>query len=91
MPGAAAPHAVRRLCKEGVELAWQRNMRCYTALYLHVSASLASWQGEPVRSARLWGAAEAMYKGINTVFSPLERNVFGPYIASMQVPKYKTR
>jgi hypothetical protein len=71
----------RELCNEGVELAWQRNMRRNTAVHLHVSASLASRQGEPVRSARLWGAAEALYENISTVFSPLEhRRLFGPYI-----------
>ena len=70
------------LCKEGVKLAWQRNMRRHTAVHLHVLASLASLQGEPIRSARLWGAAEAIYEGINTVFSPLERRLFGSYIAT---------
>jgi predicted ATPase/DNA-binding XRE family transcriptional regulator len=73
----------RELCKEGVELAWQRNMRRNTAVHLHVSASLASSQGEPLRSARLWGAAEALYENISTVFSPLERRrLFGPYITA---------
>lgn len=70
------------LCKEGVELSWQRNMRRHTAVHLHVSASMASWQEQPIRSARLWGAAEALYEGINTVFSPLERHLFGPYTAA---------
>jgi predicted ATPase len=73
----------RELCKEGVELAWQRNMRRNTAVHLHVSASLASSRGESVRSARLWGAAEALYENISTVFSPLERRrLFGPYITA---------
>jgi predicted ATPase/DNA-binding XRE family transcriptional regulator len=72
----------RALCEEGIELSWQRNMRRHTAVHLHVSASLASSQGQPIRSARLWGAAEAMYESINTVFSPLERHLFGPYIAA---------
>ena len=57
-------------------------MRRHTAVHLHVSASLASSQGQPIRSARLWGAAEALYEGIGTVFSPLERHLFGPYIAA---------
>ncbi len=43
---------------------------------------LASSQGQPIRSARLWGAAEAIYESINTIFSPLERHLFGPYIAT---------
>ena len=73
----------RELCKDGLELAWQRNMRRNTAVHLHVSASLASSQGEPVRSARLWGAAEALYENISTVFSFLERRrLFGPFITA---------
>src|SRR5919107_5317525 len=72
----------REVCGEGIELSWQRNMRRHTAVHLHVSASLASSQGQPIRSARLWGAAEALYEGIGTVFSPLERHLFGPYIAA---------
>jgi non-specific serine/threonine protein kinase len=73
----------RELCREGVELAWQRNMKRNTAVHLHVAASLASREGEPVRSARLWGAAEALYESISTVFSPLERRrLFGPYITA---------
>jgi predicted ATPase/DNA-binding XRE family transcriptional regulator len=72
----------RELCEEGIELSWQRNMRRHTAVHLHVSASLAGSQGQPVRSARLWGAAEALYESINTVFSPLECHLFRPYIAT---------
>jgi predicted ATPase/DNA-binding XRE family transcriptional regulator len=70
------------LCEEGVQLSWQRNMKRHTAVHLHVSASLASSQGQPIRSARLWGAAEVLYERISTVFSPLERHIFGPYIAA---------
>jgi hypothetical protein len=72
------------LCEEGIELAWRRNMRRHTAVHLHVSASLASSLGQPIRSARLWGAAEALYEGISTVFSPLERQLFDPYIAAVR-------
>ena len=70
------------LCEEGIEMSWQRSMRRHTAIHLHVSASLASSQGQFIRSARLWGAAAALYEGISTVFSPLERHLFGPYIAA---------
>jgi tetratricopeptide (TPR) repeat protein len=72
----------RELYKEGLELAWRRSMRRFTALHLHVSATLASSRGASIRSARLWGAAEALYESISTVFSPVERRVFGPYIAA---------
>ena len=70
------------LCEEGIDMSWQRSMRRHTAIHLHVSASLASSQGQFIRSARLWGAAAALYEGISTVFSPLERHLFGPYIAA---------
>jgi predicted ATPase len=80
--GLGDHHCARELCEEGVQLSWRRNMRRHTAVHLHVLASLASSQGQPIRSARLWGAAEAIYESINTVFSPLERRLFGPYIAT---------
>lgn len=70
------------LCEEGIDMSWQRSMRRHTAIHLHVSASLVSSQGQFIRSARLWGAAAALYGGISTVFSPLERHLFGPYIAA---------
>ena len=57
-------------------------MRRHTAVHLHVWASLVGSQGQPIRAARLWGAAEALYERINTVFSPLEHHLFGPYIAA---------
>ena len=70
------------LCEEGIDMSWQRSMRRHTAIHLHVSASLVSSQGQFIRSARLWGAAAALYGGISTVFSPLERHLFGPYIGA---------
>jgi len=83
--GLGDHHYARELCKEGVQLSWRQNMRRHTAVHLHVSASLASSLGQPIRSARLWGAAEALYEVISTVFSPLERHLFGPYIAAARV------
>lgn len=80
--GLGDHHRARELCEEGIELSWQRNMRRHTAVHLHMSASLAGSQGQPIRSTRLWGAAEVLYESINTVFSPLERHLFGPYIAA---------
>ena len=70
------------LCEESIDMSWQRSMRRHTAIHLHVAASLVSSQGQFIRSARLWGAAAALYGGISTVFSPLERHLFGPYIAA---------
>jgi predicted ATPase/DNA-binding XRE family transcriptional regulator len=72
----------RELGKEGLELSRQRNMRRHTAVHLHVLASLESQQGRPIRSARLTGAAEAMYRGIDNVFNSVEGRLFGPYTAT---------
>jgi len=55
-----------------------------TAAYLLVAASLAGSQGKATRSARLWGAAEALREGIGTVLSPFERHLYGPYLAAAQ-------
>jgi DNA-binding CsgD family transcriptional regulator len=57
-------------------------MRHLTSTHLYVLAALASSQGQPVRSARLWGAAEDLREAIGTIFSPLERYVYGPYISA---------
>jgi non-specific serine/threonine protein kinase len=72
----------RDLCAEGLELSRQLNMRHLTATHLHISAALACSQGKPARSARLWGAAKALRETIGTNFSPVERHIYGPYIAA---------
>ncbi len=51
-------------------------------LILQVPAAAAQAQGQPVRSAGLWGAIEALREGIGTTFSPVERHFFSPYIAA---------
>jgi ATP/maltotriose-dependent transcriptional regulator MalT len=53
-----------------------------TAAYLHVAASLAGSQGKATRSARLWGAAEALREAIGTVLSPFEHHLYEPYLAA---------
>ncbi len=72
----------RDLCAEGLELSQQLKMRRLTATHLHISAALAGSQGQPAHSARLWGAAEALRETIGTIFSPVERHVYGSYIAA---------
>ncbi len=57
-------------------------MRCLTATHLHMSAALAGSRGHPLRSARLWGAAEALREAIGTIFSPIECYFYEPYIAA---------
>jgi DNA-binding CsgD family transcriptional regulator len=73
---------VRDLCLEGLGLSQQLKMRCLTAIHLHISAASAASQGQPVRSARLWGAAQSLCEAVGTILSPVERHVYQPYIAT---------
>ena len=43
---------------------------------------MAGSQGEPVRSARLWGAAETLRETIGVTLGPAERYHYGPYITA---------
>ena len=70
------------LCEEGLELAWRLKMMHLTVVHLHASASLAGLQGQAVRSARLWGAAEALREAVGLHLSPLERSHYAPHIAA---------
>ena len=70
------------LCEEGLELAWRLKMRHLTVVHLHASASLAGLRGQAVRSARLWGAAEALREAVGLHLSPLERSHYAPHIAA---------
>lgn len=72
---------VRTLGERGFELARQTGHAHITALILHVLAASAGSQGEPVRSARLWGAAETLRETIGVALGPAERYHYGPYIA----------
>jgi predicted ATPase/DNA-binding SARP family transcriptional activator/DNA-binding CsgD family transcriptional regulator len=71
------------LCAEGLELSQRLGMGQLIATHLHISAALAGSRGQLVNSARLWGAAEALREALGTVFSPVERYVYGPYIATL--------
>jgi len=78
--GQSDHRQVRVLCSEGLELSKQLGMPHLTAAHLHAVASLAGAQGQPVRSARLWGAAESLRQEIGTILSPVEHYVYEPYI-----------
>ena len=73
---------VRELCKEGLELSWQMGYKHALVLILLVPTASAQAQGKPIRSARLWGAAEALRESFGVTFSPVERHFYGPYIAA---------
>ncbi|MDQ4126390.1 MAG: LuxR C-terminal-related transcriptional regulator [Actinomycetota bacterium] len=68
------------LLEEGLELAWRLKIMHLTVVHLHASAALAGLQGQAVRSARLWGAAEALREGLGIHLSPLERSHYAPHI-----------
>jgi DNA-binding CsgD family transcriptional regulator/tetratricopeptide (TPR) repeat protein len=72
----------RSLSAEGLELSRHLKTGHLIATHLDVSAALAGSRGRPIRAARLWGAAEALRENNGTIFSPVERHVYGPYIAA---------
>jgi predicted ATPase/DNA-binding SARP family transcriptional activator/DNA-binding CsgD family transcriptional regulator len=72
----------RALLREGFGLSQQLKMSRLTAFQLHVAAALAGSQGQPLRAARLWGAAEALREALRVVLSPFQRHVYGPHLAA---------
>ena len=78
--GRGDERGARALCEEGLALSLQPRVMNVTAFHLHASAALASLQGQAVRSARLWGAAESLRETIGATLSPVELQVYGPYI-----------
>lgn len=70
------------LCKEGLERALRQRILHQTGHHLHVAAVLAGSQGRAVRSARLWGAAEALREVIGAGLVSVERYYYEPYIAA---------
>jgi non-specific serine/threonine protein kinase len=70
----------RVLSEESLKLSQQLGMPYGIANYLHTAACLASAEGQPVRSARLWGAAEALFEEVGRVLSPGELHIYEPYI-----------
>jgi non-specific serine/threonine protein kinase len=73
---------VRALGEEGFALVRQTGHTHINALILHVLAASAGSQGQPVRSAWLWGAAETLRESLGVSLGPAERYHYGPYIAA---------
>jgi predicted ATPase/DNA-binding CsgD family transcriptional regulator len=86
LPGALAflgqgdHRQTRALCDEGLKLCRHLGVLHGTASLLHIGASLAGAERQPVRSARLWGAAETLYNEMGGTLSPAECQLYGPYI-----------
>lgn len=78
--GRSNYQGTRSLCREGIELSRRFGMPHLTAAHLHILSCLAASQDQPIRSARLWGAAETLREAIGTILSPVEQYIYGPYI-----------
>lgn len=89
-PGALAAlgqgdhRRAKELYEEGLGSSWRLKMVHPTASHLQIAASVAGLQGQPVRSARLWGAAEASLASVGLELAPLERRFYEPYIAAVR-------
>src|SRR5215203_2705100 len=70
----------RALSQESLKLSQQLGMAFGIASYLLTAACLAGAEGQPVLSARLWGAAEALVEEVGRILSPGELHVYAPFI-----------
>jgi predicted ATPase/DNA-binding SARP family transcriptional activator/DNA-binding CsgD family transcriptional regulator len=70
---------VKSLCREGLGVARQIEHMHAVALILHVLGASAAEVGSPIRSARLWGAAESMLDALGLGLGPAERYFYEPY------------
>jgi len=70
------------LCIEGIELTRQTSYAHSSVFMLRILAALASAQGQPVRSARLWGMAETLGESIGIAVTPIEQLYYRPYITA---------
>jgi non-specific serine/threonine protein kinase len=71
---------VKTLCAEGLEVSRLAGLTHGIIFHLQISAVSAGAQGQPVRLARLWGAAEALSESIGVTLYPIERRDYGPYV-----------
>jgi predicted ATPase/DNA-binding CsgD family transcriptional regulator len=70
------------LCTEGLVGSQRHKVLHQVGHHLHVAAVLAGSQGHAVRSARVWGAAEALREAIGAGLVPVERYYYEPYITA---------
>ena len=85
--GLAALHQndyerARAFCREILDTSLPLDHKHSTVASLHILASAAGAQGQAVRSARLWGAAEALREAIGVDLAPVERTAYARYIAA---------
>jgi len=71
---------VKTLCAEGLEVSRLAGLTHGIIFHLQISAVSAGAQGQPIRLARLWGAAEVLSESIGVTLYPIERRDYSPYI-----------
>jgi DNA-binding CsgD family transcriptional regulator len=79
--GLGNHESVRNLCREGVDVARQIEDTHAVAFIMHVMGASAGEEGFPVRSARLWGAAQSILDTLGLGLGPAERHFYDPYFA----------
>jgi predicted ATPase/DNA-binding SARP family transcriptional activator/DNA-binding CsgD family transcriptional regulator len=82
--GLGNHEGVKSLCREGLDVARQIEHTHAVALILYVLGASAGEVGSPIRSARLWGAAESMLDALGLGLGPAERYFYEPYFAVAQ-------
>jgi non-specific serine/threonine protein kinase len=78
--GRGAIRPAQALCAQGLAISPQPRIANALAFQWRAAAALAAAQGLPVRSARLWGAAESLQETIGAAHSSVELRVHGPYM-----------
>lgn len=73
---------VEKLCDEGLGLATQLKHTHAVTFMLNVLAASAGAQDRPARSARLWGASEALLDSMSLTLGPAERYHYRSYVAA---------
>jgi DNA-binding CsgD family transcriptional regulator len=74
---------VKALCTEGIELTRQTGYSSHSTVFmLRILAALASAQGHPLRSTRLWEMADISGEFIGVAITPIEQQYYRPYIAA---------
>jgi DNA-binding CsgD family transcriptional regulator len=74
--------AARVLYEEGLAIAKKSGDKLHIALILEGMASVLATQGEPVRAARLWGAAEVLRETIGAPIWPVDRATYQRSLAT---------
>jgi len=73
---------VEELCEEGLGLAVQLKHTHAVTFMLNVLAASTGAQDHPARSARLWGASEALLDSMSLALGPAERYHYRSYVAA---------